>query len=135
VVLSVPAIFSFSERFAIPSNRPCPDNSAIEAGSRRAIGARQAASWNRSLAACVISATRRKNDMRIQTLAGIAILAALAFPVSAMADETGSVGGAVAGAVVGGPVGAVVGGVVGNSMTNHRYHHRDYAQRHPYYRD
>jgi outer membrane lipoprotein SlyB len=81
------------------------------------------------------SFNQKEQNMRIQTLAGIAVLAALAFPVSAMADETGMVGGAIAGAVVGGPVGAVVGGVVGNSMTDHHYHHRYYAQRRPYYRD
>jgi uncharacterized protein YcfJ len=78
--------------------------------------------------------------MLVRTLTAAALLAALAFPVSAMADENGTVGGAVAGgiggAIVGGPVGLVVGGVggavVGNSMTNHHYYHR-YAAHHPYY--
>ena len=55
--------------------------------------------------------------MLTRTLAAAAILATLAFPASAMADENGTVGGAVAGAiggaVVGGPVGLVVGGVGG----------------------
>ena len=59
-------------------------------------------------------------------------------PVTARADENGTVGGAVAGgiggAIVGGPVGLVVGGVggavVGNAMTNH--HYRRYAAHHPY---
>ncbi len=60
--------------------------------------------------------------MTQQALAIAAVLAALAFPAAAFADETGLVGGAVAGAVVGGPVGAVVGAVVGNSVTDHRYH-------------
>jgi hypothetical protein len=62
--------------------------------------------------------------------AGVA-LASLALPASAMADETGLVGGAVAGAVVAGPIGLVVGAVVGNVMTDHKYHHyRHYAAAH-----
>ena len=61
--------------------------------------------------------------MTKKTLALAAILATLAMPVVAYADETGLVGGAIAGAVVGGPVGAVVGAVVGNGVTDHRYHH------------
>ena len=77
--------------------------------------------------------------MRNRTLAAAAIVAALAFPTLAMADEAGTTNGAVAGAVggaiVGGPVGLVVGGiggaVVGNAVTPHRtYYHRHYVQRH-----
>ena len=80
--------------------------------------------------------------MLTRTLAAAAILATLAFPASAMADENGTVGGAVAGgiggAVVGGPVGLVVGGVggavVGKAVTNHRPYYRRYVARpHPYY--
>jgi hypothetical protein len=82
----------------------------------------------------------RRSTMLIRTLTAAALLAALAFPVSAMADENGAVGGAVAGgiggALVGGPVGLVVGGVggavVGSAVTNHRGYHR-YAARHPNY--
>jgi hypothetical protein len=72
---------------------------------------------------------QQENSMPNQILAAAVIVAALAFPVSAMADETGLVGGAVAGAVVGGPVGAVVGAVVGNSMTDHHYHHHCWINR------
>ncbi len=71
--------------------------------------------------------------MTNRMLAAGVVLALLAFPASAIADENGLVGGAVAGAiggaVVGGPVGLVVGGVggaaVGNAVSNHgpRYHH------------
>jgi len=80
--------------------------------------------------------------MLTRTLAAAAILVTLAFSVSAMADENGTVGGAVAGAiggaVVGGPVGLVVGGVggavVGNAVTNHRPYYRRYGTRtHRYY--
>ena len=64
--------------------------------------------------------------MTSRMLAAGVVLALLAFPASAIADENGLVGGAV---IVGGPVGLVVGGVggaaVGNAVTNHgpRYHH------------
>jgi hypothetical protein len=59
------------------------------------------------------------------------VVASLAFPAAAMADETGLVGGAVAGAVVGGPIGLVIGAVVGNAVTDHKYHHyRRYAAVH-----
>ena len=78
--------------------------------------------------------------MLVRTLTTAALLAALALPVTAKADQNGMVGGAVAGgiggAIVGGPVGLVVGGVggavVGNAMTNHRVYRR-YAYHHPYY--
>jgi hypothetical protein len=77
--------------------------------------------------------------------AAFAALLLCAGSQTALADETGAVGGGVAGAVggavVGGPVGAVVGGVggaaIGNSMTNHprhydhRYGYRPH--RHHYY--
>jgi hypothetical protein len=67
-------------------------------------------------------------------IAGAALIGALALPVSAMADETGTVGGATAG-VIGGPIGAVVGGiggaVIGNSVTDHHaYYRRQMAHRH-----
>jgi uncharacterized protein YcfJ len=79
--------------------------------------------------------------MLVRTLTAAALLAALALPVTAKADENGTVGGAVAGgiggAIVGGPVGLVVGGVggavVGNAMTNHHPYYHRYAARHPYY--
>jgi hypothetical protein len=64
------------------------------------------------------------------------VLASLAVAGSAVADETGLVGGAIAGGVVGGPVGAVAGGVIGNAITNHhRYHHyaHNYYYRHRAY--
>lgn len=75
-------------------------------------------------------------------LAAAAVVAALAWPASAMATENGAVGGAVAGAVggaiVGGPVGLVVGGVggavVGNSVTNHGWRYRHWARNYPHYR-
>jgi hypothetical protein len=68
----------------------------------------------------------KENDMLKQTLGVGAILTALAFPVAAIADEAGTMGGAAAGAVggavVGGPIGAVVGGVggaaIGGAATN-----------------
>ena len=60
--------------------------------------------------------------MLVRTLTAAALLAALAFPAAAMADENGTVGGAVAGgiggAIVGGPVGLVVGGVGGAVVGN-----------------
>jgi hypothetical protein len=73
-------------------------------------------------------------DMRNRMLAVAAIIAALAIPVSAMADETGLVGGAIAGGVVGGPIGAAAGAVIGNGITGpHRYYHRHYAYTHRHY--
>jgi hypothetical protein len=74
----------------------------------------------------VFDETEKETIMTNRTLAVAAVLAALALPASALADETGLVGGAVAGAVVGGPVGAVVGGVTGNYLTNQRYHRHYY---------
>jgi hypothetical protein len=66
-------------------------------------------------------------------LVGVAA-AALALAGSAMADETGLVGGAIAGGVVAGPVGAVAGAVIGNGITgHHRYYHHHYAYAHRYY--
>jgi hypothetical protein len=72
-------------------------------------------------------------DMTNRMLAAGVVLASLAVPASAIADENGLLGGALAGAiggaVVGGPVGLEVGGVggaaIGNAVTNHapRYHH------------
>src|SRR5271156_7027843 len=88
------------------------------------------------------SLTTRTFNMTNRVLTAGALVAALVFPVLAMADETGLVGGAAAGAVggavVGGPVGAVVGGIggaaLGNAMTNHRhYHHYATYHHHSYH--
>jgi hypothetical protein len=66
-------------------------------------------------------------------LVGVAA-AALALAGSAMADETGLVGGAIAGGVVAGPIGAVAGAVIGNGITgHHRYYPHHYAYAHRYY--
>jgi hypothetical protein len=83
--------------------------------------------------------------MKTSILLAGAVLAALAFPISAQAQSNGGVAagaaaGAVGGAVVGGPVGAVVGGVggalVGGMTTQQgpRFHEYVATQRRPSYR-
>jgi hypothetical protein len=68
----------------------------------------------------LIQEVTRILNMTNRILAVGVVLASLAFPVPAMADENGLVGGAVAGAV-----GGVGGAAIGNAMTNHgpRHHH------------